>query len=224
MHGTMPLRATIAPGPNHQTWEEAQVRADPVTESNLGIGCPNLSPEAHTETAVRQTRQTGRNRPVSCPTCPKTFERTDVLRRHQSEQHSTEREHFLCPHDPCKKSKQGSGFKREDQLKRHLKTCKTLKRKAVILSAIDKAGPTGLEILPKPANENQDVTRVVQETEGRLEVQNGLKSSSGGCDLISELRKRRELEQTELDQLDQEREKKRQMIACIDQVIKNLDH
>lgn len=230
VHSTMPLRATIALGPDHETRQETNAGAGLITEANLRIDTPHPSPGSQIQPEVRETRQNGRNRPIICPTCNKTFNRTDVLRRHQHEQHNQARELFLCPHDPCKKSKQGSGFKRQGQLNRHLVTCKTLKRKTMQLNAIDKSGPTRLEILPAPVDESQDVPLVSHESEERLDEDNGLACSSGGCDLASELRKRRELEQAELerldqerDRLDQEREKRKQKIAIIDQLINHLD-
>lgn len=221
LQGMIPLSASVAPQPNHQTWEATQVGAGTITEANPGIDTPNPGPKSRSKTAIRQTRQTGRNRPVTCSTCNMTFDRTDVLHRHQREQHNTEeRDRFLCPHDPCKKSKHGSGFKRQDQLNRHLLSCKILKRKAVMRSDIDQAGRAPLETLPETVAQHRDSPVLNQESEDGVKID---KPSTGVCDLVSELRKRRELEQAELDGLDQEREKRMQRIARIDQLINDLD-
>ena len=67
---------------------------------------------------------------LKCARCRGSFCRLDALRRHLRETNhgfvsgtAGQGNEFCCPNPDCKRSRAGSGFKRNDKLKQHLKSC-----------------------------------------------------------------------------------------------------
>ncbi|KAI8723098.1 C2H2-type domain-containing protein [Fusarium sp. LHS14.1] len=87
---------------------------------------------------------------LKCPDCDKVLSRHDSLKRHQQTQHNREVEEHLCPHKSCKRSRQGSGFSRPDGLRRHLKACKS-RRRRVAGAAVE-----CVDIQPDSGNETRE--------------------------------------------------------------------
>lgn len=150
-----------------------------------------------------------------CHICNTQLARADVLMRHLREQHELGAGELLCPHPYCKKSRIGSGFKRREQLRRHLESsgCKARRR----INAASQPGPNPIT-LPESTEGNDSGERTSPNRDrglGNLEANGSLGSST----FMSDLKRHCKIEEESLEAQERRCEETRQKILHLREVI-----
>ncbi|RSL54707.1 hypothetical protein CEP54_009747 [Fusarium duplospermum] len=158
--------------------------------------------------------------PLKCPLCDKVLSRHDSLKRHQQTQHNREVEEHLCPHKPCKRSRQGSGFSRPDGLRRHLKACKVRRRRAltVVPEAVDSQPESGNE-----TREDSQARSSSHDTGGPEQSDDASNQQSSSVSLIVGLRRRLAEAEAASDKAKRDYEEAQKKVASYKTTIEMLE-